>query len=134
MAVALSSILHQRSSWRLAVIFTAMLFTRASFLKPVIKMGVVVITRLRKDAVLYAELKQPQKRKRGRPCKYGKRIKLTNIINSSDGWFEVRTFLYGKEEIKEVKVFKALYEPAGCLVVVLVVRESKDCFRAFYVY
>jgi hypothetical protein len=106
-------------------------FTRASFLKPVIKMGVVVITRLRKDAVLYAELKQPQKRKRGRPRKYGERIKLTNIINSSDGWFKVRTFLYGKEEIKEVKVFKALYKPAGCLVVVLVVRESKDCFRAF---
>src|SRR4030042_3067475 len=106
-------------------------FTRGSFLKPVIETGVVVITRLRKDAVLYAELKQPQKRKRGRPRKYGKRIKLTNIINSSDGWFKVRAFLYGKEEIKEVKVFKALYKPAGCLVVVLVVRESKDCFRAF---
>lgn len=106
-------------------------FTRASFLKPVSETGVVVITRLRKDAVLYAELKQPKKRKRGRPRKYGKRIKLTNIINSSDGWFKVRAFLYGKEEIKEVKVFKALYKPAGCMVVVLVVRESKDCFRAF---
>ncbi len=106
-------------------------FTRASFLKPVIKMGVVVITRLRKDAVLYAELKQPKKRRRGRPRKYGKRIKLTNIVNSSDGWFKIKAFLYGREEIKEVKVFKALYKPAGCLVVVLVVRESKDCFRAF---
>jgi len=106
-------------------------FTRASFLKPVIKMGVVVITRLRKDAVLYAELKQPKKRKRGRPRKYGKRIKLQNIVNNQDGWFKVQAFLYGKEEIKEVKVFKALYKPTGCLVQVLVVRESKDCFRAF---
>jgi hypothetical protein len=42
-------------------------FTRASFLKPVVKMGVVVITRLRKDAVLYAELKQPRKCKRQAP-------------------------------------------------------------------
>ena len=49
-------------------------FTKAGFLKPVIKTGIVVITRLRKDAVLYAELKQPAKRKRGRPRKYGKRI------------------------------------------------------------
>jgi hypothetical protein len=106
-------------------------FTRASFLKPVIKMGVVVITRLRKDAVLYAELKQPVKPKRGRPRKYGKRIKLANIVNNPDGWFKVKTLLYGREETKEVKVFKALYKPAGCLVQVLVVRESKDCFRAF---
>ena len=106
-------------------------FTRASFLKPVIKMGAVVVTRLRKDAVLYAELKQPRKRKRGRPRKYGKRIKLNNVVKSSDGWFKVKAFLYGKQEIKDVKVFTALYKPAGCLVQVLVVREGKDCFRAF---
>jgi len=106
-------------------------FTRTSFLKPVIKTGVVVITRLRKDAVLYAELKEPKKRKRGRPRKYGKRIKLYNVAKSSDGWFKIKAFLYGKEEIKEVKVFKALYKPAGCMVQVFIVRESKDCFRAF---
>jgi hypothetical protein len=106
-------------------------FTRASFLKPVIKMGAVVVTRLRKDAVLYAELKQPRKRKRGRPRKYGKRIKLNNVVQRSDGWFNVKAFLYGKQEIKDVKVFTALYKPAGCLVQVLVVREGKDCFRAF---
>jgi hypothetical protein len=111
-------------------------FTRASFLKPVIKMGAVIITRLRKDAVLYAELKQPAKGKRGRPRKYGRRIKLEDVVTcgrakNPDGWFKVKAFLYGKEEIKEVKVFKALYKPAGCLVQVLVVYESKDCFRAF---
>jgi hypothetical protein len=106
-------------------------FTRASFLKPVIKTGVVVITRLRKDAVLYAEPKRPKKRKRGRPCKYGKRIKLANVVNHPDGWSKVKAFLYGREETKDVKVFKALYKPAGCMVQVLVVSEGKDCFRAF---
>jgi len=106
-------------------------FTRASYLKPVIKTGAVVVTRLRKDAVLYAELKQSRKRDRGRPRKYGKRIKLANRVNSPDGWFTINAVLYGKEEVKEVNVFKALYKPAGCLVQVLIVRESKDCFRAF---
>ena len=38
-------------------------FTRASFLKPTIKAGIVVVTRQRKDAVLYGEVKQPKKRK-----------------------------------------------------------------------
>lgn len=106
-------------------------FTRASFLNPVIKMGVVVITRLRKDAVLYAELKQPKKRKRGRPRKYGSRIQLANRVKNSEGWFKINAVLYGKEEVKDVTVFNALYKPAGCLVQVLIVRESQDCFRAF---
>jgi hypothetical protein len=44
-------------------------FTRTSYLKPVIAAGAVIITRLRKDAVLYSEIKQPGKRKRGRPRK-----------------------------------------------------------------
>jgi hypothetical protein len=106
-------------------------FTRTGFLKPVIKGGVVVITRLRRDAVLDAELKPPKKRKRGRPRKYGKRIKLQDRVHHRDGWFRIKAFVYGREDIKEVKVFKGWYKPAGCLVQVLVVRESKDCFRAF---
>jgi len=106
-------------------------FTRVSFLKPVIKMGAVIITRLRKDAALYAELKQPRKPKRGRPRKYGNRIRIGNIVKNHDGWFRIKAFLYGREEVKDVKVFKALYKPAGCMIQVLIVRESKDCFRAF---
>ena len=106
-------------------------FTRASFLKPAIRAGIEVVTRLRKDAVLYGEVKQPKKRKRGRPRKYGKRIKLANIVKKSDGWFKIKAVLYGREETKEVKVFKALYKPAGCMVQVLVVKENHGCFRAF---
>jgi len=106
-------------------------FTRASFLKPVIAIGAIIITRLRKDAVLYDEVKHPVRRKRGRPRKYGKRIKLQNIVKRYDGWFNIKVFVYGKEETKEVKLFKALYKPAGCQVQVLVVRQAKDCFRAF---
>jgi hypothetical protein len=106
-------------------------YTRASFLKPVIKAGAVIITRLRKDAVLYSELKPPKKRKRGRPRKYGKRLKLANIAKRPGGWFKIKAFVYGKEQVKDVKVFKALYKPAGCQVQALVVRESNDCFRAF---
>jgi len=106
-------------------------YTRASFLKPVIKTGIVVVSRLRKDAVFYAELKQPRKRKRGRPRKYGKRIKLDNVFGKPDGWLKIEVFIYGKKQLKDVKVFKALYKPAGCLVQVVIVRESMDCFRAF---
>jgi len=85
-------------------------FTRASFLKSVIKMGVVVITRLRKDAALRALLKQVKGRKRGRPRKYGKRIKLQNIVNNRDRWNKVKALLYGEEEIKIEQNFSDIKE------------------------
>jgi hypothetical protein len=106
-------------------------YTRASFLKPVVKAGVVAVSRLRKDAALYVELKEPIKRKRGRPRKYGKRIRLQDRVNSPDGWINIEVIVYDRREYKEVKLFKALYKPAGCLVQVLVVRECEESFRAF---
>jgi hypothetical protein len=49
-------------------------------LKPVIEIGAVVVTRLRKDAVLYAEPKPPRKRKRGRPSHVDKCAALRRAV------------------------------------------------------
>jgi len=108
-------------------------YTRASFLKPVTKEGVAIITRLRKDAVLYDKLKSAGsgERKRGRPRKYGERIKLADVAKRQDGWFKIKVTVYGKQEVKDVKIFKALYKPAGCVVQVIIVRERSGSFRAF---
>jgi hypothetical protein len=106
-------------------------FTRARFLKPVITMGVTVITRLRKDAALHSLVKPVKKRKRGRPRKYGKRIYLQDEVAKRKGWFSVNVTLYGREETKMVKMFKATYRPAGGEVMVLIVREDKNSWRAF---
>jgi len=106
-------------------------FTKARFLKPAIRMGATIITRLRKDAALHDLLKPLKKRKRGRPGKYGKRIYLCNKATEKRGWFEVQVTLYGRQETKQVKLFKATYRPAGGLVLVLIVREAADCWRAY---
>lgn len=106
-------------------------FTKAGFLKPVITMAVTIITRLRKDAALHSLVKPVKKRKRGRPRKYGKRIYLHDEVAKKSGWFSVNVMLYGKKEIKMVKMFKATYKPAGGEVLVLIVREDKNSWRAF---
>jgi len=106
-------------------------YTKAGFLKPAISMGATIITRLRKDAALHALPKKVKKRKRGRPRKYGQRIDLRRKAAKSRGWFSANVTLYGREETKEVKMFKATYRPAGGLVLVLIVREGPDCWRAF---
>jgi hypothetical protein len=106
-------------------------FTKARFLKPAIRMGATIITRLRKDAALHGLLKPIKKRKRGRPRKYGKRIYLANKAAQKRGWFKAQVTLYGKLETRQVKLFKATYRPAGGLVLVLIVREAVDCWRAY---
>ncbi len=106
-------------------------FTKARFLKPAIRLGVTVITRLRKDAALYALPKPVKKRKRGQPRKYGPRIYLANKAGEKEGWFSINVMLYGKLETKQVKLFKATYRPAGGQVLVLIVREATDCWRAY---
>jgi hypothetical protein len=106
-------------------------YTKAGFLKPAIGTGVTIITRLRKDAALHALPKKLKKRQRGRPRKYGQRIHLRGKAAKSSGWFWVNVTLYGQQETKQVKMFKAIYRPAGGLVLVLIVRQEADCWRAF---
>ena len=106
-------------------------FTKAGFLKPAICMGVTVITRLRKDAALHSLVKPVKKRKRGRPRKYGKRIYLQDEVAKRESWFSIEVILYGRTETKMVKMFKATYKPAGGNVLVLIVREDKNSWRAF---
>jgi hypothetical protein len=106
-------------------------YTKKGFLKPAISAGVTVISRLRADAALYTIVKPVKKRKQGRPRKYGQRIYLGQKVADKPGWFSVRATLYGQEETKQVKMFTAMYRPAGCLVSVLIVREDRDKWRAF---
>jgi hypothetical protein len=106
-------------------------FTKAGFLRPAIAAGATLVSRLRSDAALYETLSPAKKRKRGRPRKYGRRLYLADIAEDGRGWLSVEALLYGREETKKVKMFTAVYRPAGCLVVVLLVREDRDNWRAF---
>jgi len=106
-------------------------FTKAGFLKTAIAAGATLVSRLRSDAALCKPLMPTKKRKRGRPRKYGRRIYLHNKAVDNSGWFSAKAVLYGREETKQVKMFTAMYRPAGCLVLVLIVREGKGGWRAF---
>jgi hypothetical protein len=106
-------------------------YTKAAFLKPAIRAGATLITRLRKDAALCSPLMPVKKRKRGRPRKYGKKINLGNKAANNRGWFSVKATLYGREQTKHVKIFRATYRPAGGEVLVLIAREANNGWRAF---
>jgi hypothetical protein len=103
-------------------------YAKRAFLKPVLKLGVVVVSRLRKDAhlnTLPPKLKKGQRRGRGKPRKYGqKRISLAKRAGARGGWKTIECVQYGKRVVKKYKSFLATYRPAYGAIRVVIIQES----------
>lgn len=108
-------------------------YAKRPFLKPVLALGVVVFSRLRKDAHLLSL--PPSKRRRGQrgPLpRYGKeRIHLAKRAGQKRGWQHLACWQYGKRVVKTVKTFLATWRPAGGLIRVVLVRESRGWLAYF---
>jgi len=103
-------------------------YAKRPFLKPLRAAGVVVVSRLRKDAALFDLPSPPKKRGRGRPRKYGqKRMHLARRAAQPKGWQTVECFVYGKLVTKQIKTFLAAYRPADGVIRVVIVKEEQGC-------
>lgn len=112
-------------------------YAKRPFLKPALAAGVVVVSRLRKDARLW-DLPQPQRhrpgqpKKRGPKPKYGKKpISLAKRAGHRQGWQTGEFLLYGKKITKTYKTFLATYKPAGGMIRVVIVAED-DGWKAYF--
>jgi hypothetical protein len=106
-------------------------YAKAAFLKPLIGMGVVVVSRLRKDAALWTVPVVPTGQ-RGRPRKYGEnRIVLAKRVGQTRGWTTGMFELYGKATPKRYKTFEATWRPAGGVIRVVLVDEPKGWVAFF---
>lgn len=102
-------------------------YAKAPFLRPLRARGIVVVSRLRKDAALY-DLPREAPKTRGRPRIYGtKRIHLSRRAAHPLGWATVECFIYGQLLKKTVKTFLATYAPAGGVIRVVIVKEDNGC-------
>jgi hypothetical protein len=102
-------------------------YAKKPFLRRALKAGVVVVSRLRKDAALWSvpDVVPPGQRKRGAPRKYGKdRISLAKRAGHKRGWLTGTFELYGEQVVKTYKTFLATYEPVGGVIRVVLVKEE----------
>jgi hypothetical protein len=109
-------------------------YAKRRFLRAAAVEGVIVVSRLRKDAHLRTLPRPVPKgqRRRGRPPKYGKeRIDLAKRAGQRRGWQTIRCTLYGREVTKTYKTFLATYPPAGGVIRVVLVKED-DGWAAFF--
>ncbi|VTR95084.1 transposase : Uncharacterized protein OS=Singulisphaera acidiphila (strain ATCC BAA-1392 / DSM 18658 / VKM B-2454 / MOB10) GN=Sinac_2157 PE=4 SV=1: DDE_5 [Gemmata massiliana] len=106
-------------------------YAKGAFLKPLIGMGVVVVSRLRKDAARRGRPGTPTG-KRGRPRKYGvRRIVPAKRAGQKRGWTTGTFELYGKATQKRYKTFEATGRPAGGVIRVVLVDEPKGWVAFF---
>jgi hypothetical protein len=108
-------------------------YAKAPFLRPLLKHGVRVFGRLRKDAGLRT-LPPTERRKgqRGPMPTYGKQaISLAKRAGQQGGWREVVCTQYGRTVTKVVKAFQATWEPVGGAILVVLVKEQ-DGWLAFF--
>ena len=74
-------------------------FAKKKFAGELVSMGHHVVTRLRKDAVGF-EIPLPQeKRQRGRPKKFGKKVKFSSLLDDPGAARKMTVHVYGKDEI-----------------------------------
>jgi SRSO17 transposase len=107
-------------------------YAKAAFLKPVIASGVVVVSRLRKDAALWGVPGKRPAGKRGPNRKYGeRRIELAKRAGQRRGWKTGTFELYGKAVVKRYKTFEATWRPVGGVIQVVLVDEPKGWVAFF---
>lgn len=101
-------------------------YAKAAFLKLVIASGVVVVSRLRKDAALWTLPGERPAGKRGPNRIYGeRRIELAKRAGQRRGWKTGTFELYGKTAVKRYKTFLATWRPVGGVIRVVLVDEPK---------
>jgi len=110
-------------------------YAKRPFLRRALAAGVVVVSRLRKDAALRSlpvVRRQGQPKKRGRKPKYGKAtISLAKRAAHRQGWQTGDFELYGQTVRKTFKTFLATYVPAGGVIRVVLARED-DGWVAYF--
>jgi DDE superfamily endonuclease len=108
-------------------------YAKRPFLKPALALGLVVFSRLRKDAHLSGL--PPTKRRpgqRGPLPTYGRdRISLAKRAGQKRGWQHVGCVQYGERQVKAIKTFEATWRPVGGRIRVVIVRED-DGWLAYF--
>jgi hypothetical protein len=100
-------------------------YAKAGLIRYCLRQGIIFISRLRIDAVLYDGVKH-RRRRRGRPRKYGQRLPSLRRLAKRWSSFKNHTlFLYGKEVTVSVSTFTAYWRPAGTMIRIFMVKYPK---------
>ena len=102
------------------------------FLDPVLKDGVTVVSRLRKDAALFDLPPARTPGQRGRPRKYGEKLSLAKRAAHRDGWQSITYGCRGIEVTRDYKTFLAMSHLADQPIRVVLVRFEESGWVPYF--
>ena len=103
------------------------------FLKPALALGIVVVSRLRKDACLHDLPGIPDPHQRGRPRTYGKnKISLAKRAAHCEGWQTITYNCRGVEVTRQYKAFLATSELVGGQIQVVILRFEDGNWAPYF--
>jgi len=103
------------------------------FLKPLLKMGVTVVSRLRKDAVLYDLPSQRKPGQRGRTRVYGeKKLSLKKRAAHAEGWQSITYNNRGVQVTRQYKSFLATSPLVSGVIRVVILRFDDGGWAPYF--
>ena len=116
---------------KVMVIFDGAYVAR-ELIRPLLKEGVTVVSRLRRDAKLF-DLPTPTTGQRGRPRLYGKnRLSLAKRAGHHDGWRNIRYACRGVMTEGRCKTFEATSHIVGSAIRVVLLEYSQGNWAAYF--
>lgn len=108
-------------------------YNNQSLLKPIRKLDIHLVSRIRFDAVLRRDVPKRRKGIRGRKPQYGRKIpELKKIARSNKGWRTAQVFIYGKTVSLLIKSFDAWWPKTGLKLRVVITRDPKGRRKPCY--
>lgn len=108
-------------------------YAAGPLLRSLCGMGVVVFSRLRKDAVLFDLPPKSDKEGRGRPRIYGfNRIKLRELAEDRRGWETINYRCRGAEVVRQYKCRLATTKLTGDVIRVVIVRFADGGWAPYF--
>lgn len=120
--------------WRCGIWFVADgAYAANPVLKPLLKLGVVIFSRLRKDAKLFDLPGTPKAGQRGRHRIYGvQRLSLAKRAANRHGWQTITYHCRGADVTRQYKTFLATSELVSGVIRVVIVRFDDGGWAAYF--
>jgi hypothetical protein len=108
-------------------------YATSKVLKPLKKRGVILFSRLRKDAVLFDLPPESKVKRRGRPRIYGlHRVSLGKRASHPEGWQTITYHCRGGEVVRQYKEFFATSRLVGGVIRVVIVRFDDGGWAPYF--
>jgi len=99
-------------------------YANRTIIGPLLAQGHQLISRVRKNVVAFEPAPVPKRKGRGRPKKYGRKVRLSNLFKAWQSFSEAPSPVYGEQDITiQYRSVDLLWRPVGRLVRFVLVKH-----------